>query len=86
KTDQALPCFQIYFNTALVDWHLKFQATIETRVFGTEFVTVKLGVDTQKQKDQRYKLRMMHVFIGNATQVYGDNMFIIKNTSKPSPP
>ncbi|KAL7464396.1 hypothetical protein ACHAXS_004732 [Conticribra weissflogii] len=31
----------------------------------------------------RYKLRMIGVAIDSATHVYGDNMSIIKNTSKP---
>ncbi len=31
----------------------------------------------------RYKLRMMGVVIDSATHVYGDNMSVIKNTSKP---
>ncbi len=38
--------FLIYVNTALVDWLSKWQATIETGAFGTEFVAMKKGVDT----------------------------------------
>ena len=75
--------FLIYVNTALIDWHLKQQATIETGVFGTEFVAMKTGVDTLR--GLRYKLRMMGVTIDSATHVYGDNMSVIKNTSKPEP-
>ncbi len=71
----------IYFNTALVDWHSKRQATIKTGVFGAGFVAMKTGVDTLR--GLRYKLRMMGVAIDGATHVYGDNMSVIKNTSKP---
>ncbi|KAL7461054.1 hypothetical protein ACHAXS_001490, partial [Conticribra weissflogii] len=49
--------FLIYINTALVDWHSKQRATIETRVSSVEFVAMKTGVDTLR--GLRYKLRMM---------------------------
>ncbi len=73
--------FLIYINTALIDWHLKHQATIETGVFGTEFVAMKTGVDMRR--GLRYKLRMMGVALDSATYVYGDNISIIKNTTMP---
>ncbi len=37
--------FLIYVNTALVDWYSWQQATIKTRVFGTESVAMMTGVD-----------------------------------------
>ncbi len=73
--------FLIYINTALVDWHLKQQGTIETGVFGAEFVAMKTGVDMLR--GLRYKLRMMGVAIDGTTHVNGDNMSTNKNTSKP---
>ncbi len=73
--------FLIFVNTTLVDWHSKQQATIKTGVFGAEFVGMKTGVDTLR--GLRYKLRMMDVAIDGATHIYGDNMSVIKNTSKP---
>ncbi len=78
---QTQSSFLIYVNTALGDWHSKHQATIETGVFGTEFVVTKTRLDTLR--DLRYKLRMMGVAIDGATYIYGDNISIIKNTSKP---
>ena len=38
--------FLIYVNTALVQWFLKKQFTVDTSVFGTEFVAMKQGIDT----------------------------------------
>ncbi len=67
--------FLIYVNTAIVDWYSKQQTTIETEVFGTEFVTMKLGVD--KLRGLRYILTMMGVAIDDATPIYGDNMSVI---------
>ncbi len=59
--------FVIYANKAIVDWNQKHQATIETGVFGAEFVAMKTGV---------------HMLDG-ATHVYGDNMSVIKKTPNP---
>ncbi|KAL7447648.1 hypothetical protein ACHAXS_000043 [Conticribra weissflogii] len=81
QTRRSRSGFLIYVNTALVDWHSKRQGTIETGVFGTEFVAMKTGVDTLR--GLRYKLRIMGVAIDGATHVYGDSMSVIKNTSKP---
>ena len=33
--------FLIYMNTALVKWFSKKQSTVETSLFGTEFVAMK---------------------------------------------
>ncbi|KAL7464695.1 hypothetical protein ACHAXS_005035, partial [Conticribra weissflogii] len=81
QTRRSCSSFLIYVNTALVDWHLKQQAKIETGVFGAEFVAMKTGVDMLR--GLRYKLRMMGVAIDIATHIYGDNMSVIENTSKP---
>ena len=37
--------FLIYMNTALVQWFSKKQSTVETSVFGAEFVAMKQGID-----------------------------------------
>jgi hypothetical protein len=66
---------------ALVQWHSKKQSTIETSVFGAEFVAMKTGIDTLH--GIRYKLRMMGIPISGPTFIYGDNMSVIYNTSKP---
>ncbi|KAL7463887.1 hypothetical protein ACHAXS_009224 [Conticribra weissflogii] len=80
QPDQMFPELLIYINTALDDWHSKCQATIETGVFGTEFVAIKMGVDTLQ--GLRFKLRMVNVAIDSTTHVYRDNMSVINNASK----
>ena len=62
-------------------WMSKKQATIETFVFGSEFVALKQGLETVR--GLRYKLRMMGVPVVDPAYVYGDNMSVINNTSKP---
>ncbi|KAL7455342.1 hypothetical protein ACHAXS_000355 [Conticribra weissflogii] len=56
-------------------------ATVETGVFGTEFVAMKTGVDALR--GLRYEIRMMDVVIDRVTHIFRDNMSSIKNTSKP---
>jgi hypothetical protein len=68
-------------NTALVQWFSKQQATIETSVFGAEFVAMKIGMESLR--GLRYKLRMMGVGISGPLYIYGDNMLVIHNTQRP---
>ena len=35
----------IYINSVLIDWLSKKQSTIETSVFGAEFIAMKMGLD-----------------------------------------
>ena len=71
----------LFLNMAPIAWLSKKQATVETSVFGAEFVAMKLGVE--HSRSVRYKLRMMGVPIAGPTNVFGDNMSVINNTSKP---
>ena len=68
-------------NTALIDWLRKKQATIESSVFGGEFISMKTGVEALR--GIRYKLRMMGVPLTGPTDIYGDNMSVIYNASQP---
>ena len=49
----------IYVNTALVQWFSKKQYTVETSVFGTEFVSMKQGIDTLR--GLRYMLKVIGI-------------------------
>jgi hypothetical protein len=73
--------FFVFLNSALIQWCSKKQATIESSVFGAEFVAMKHGIETVR--GIRYKLRMMGVPLSGPTYVYGDNMSVIHNTQKP---
>jgi hypothetical protein len=73
--------FLIYINSALIVWYSKRQATIETSVFGAEFVAMKQGMEALR--GLRYKLRMMGVAISGPSYIYGDNMLVIPNTQCP---
>ncbi|KAL7425539.1 hypothetical protein ACHAXH_000044 [Discostella pseudostelligera] len=73
--------FLIFVNNAIVDWLSKKQPTIESSVFGAEFVAMKHGME--KLRGLRYKLRMMGVPISGPSYIFGDNMSVIHNTQRP---
>jgi hypothetical protein len=71
----------IFINSSPVNWLSRKQGTVETAVFGAEFVAMKQGVEAMR--GLRYKLRMMGVPFEGPTYVYGDNMSVIHNTQRP---
>jgi len=74
-------CYFIFVNKTIVNWFSKKQATVETSVFGAEFVAMKLAMESNRAL--RYKLRMMGVPIDGQSYAYGDNMSVIHNTQRP---
>ena len=73
--------YLIFLNIAMIIWHTKKQATVEGAVFGAKFFAMKQGIEALR--GIRYKLRMVGVPVDRPTYVYGDNMSVIYNTSKP---
>ena len=71
----------IFCNTAMIEWVSKKQVTIESSVFGAEFVAMKFGI--KKLRGLRYNLCMMGVPIDGPLLVYGDNLSVIKNSQTP---
>jgi hypothetical protein len=78
RTQQSCTEFLIFLNMLLINWLSQKQPTIESSIFGAEFVAMKLGVEVLR--GIRYKLRMMGVPIAGPTYVYNDNMSVIHNT------
>jgi len=54
---------------------------VETSVFGAEFCAMKHGIENLHGK--RYMLRMMGILVKGALYVYGNNMSVVTNVSKP---
>ena len=71
----------IVLNNAPIDWFSKKQATIETSVFGAEFVAMNIGME--KLWGLRYKMSMMGVKILGPSFIYWDNISVIHNTQQP---
>jgi hypothetical protein len=72
--------FVIYLNMAPIVWFSKRQPTVESSVFGAEFVAMKNGIETCR--GLRYKLIMMGVALSGPTFVSGDNMSVVHNTQR----
>ncbi len=81
ETRRSRTGFFVFINAGLIQWLSKKQATIETSVFGAEFVAMKIGMESLR--GLRYKLRMMGVPISGPSLIYGDNMSVIHNTQRP---
>lgn len=81
QTRRSRTGFLIYVNKALVLWYSKRQGTIESSVFGAEFVAMKNA--TEAARGLRYKLRMMGIAVNDPNYIYGDNMSVIHNTQRP---
>ena len=81
KTRRSRTGYFIFLNSAPIVWYSKRQTTVETAVFGAEFVAYKQGMECCR--GVRYKLRMMGIPIAGPTYSYGDNMSVIHNTQTP---
>ena len=81
KTRRSRYWFFVFFNTSLIQWFYKKQATIYTSVFEVEFVAINMAMETLRRIS--YKLRMMGVLISGPLYIYGDNILVIHNTQRP---
>jgi hypothetical protein len=73
--------FVIYLHMAPIVWFSKRQSTVESSVFGAEFVAMKNGIETCR--GLRYKLRMIDFTLSGPTFVHGENMSVVHNTHRP---
>ncbi len=76
--------FIIFCNLApILFWLSKQQATIETSVFGTEFVAMMHEIEMLR--GLRYKIHMV-IPLSGPTYIYGDNKSQMTNSSRPELP
>jgi hypothetical protein len=73
--------FVIYLSMVPIVWFSNRQPTVESSVFGAEFVAIKNGIETTRGLP--YKLRMMGVTIDSPPYVYGNNISVVHNTQRP---
>jgi hypothetical protein len=73
--------FFIDLNMAPIVWFSKRQPTVESSVFGSEFVAMKNGIETCR--GLHYKLRMISVTEW-PPYVYAENMSVVHNTQRPA--
>ena len=46
RTRRSRTGFIVYMSMSLIDWYSKKESTVETSVFGTEFVAMRVRVET----------------------------------------
>jgi hypothetical protein len=70
RTRRSHTGFIIFCNLAPIIWLSKQQVTIETSVFGAEFVAMKHGIKTLR--GLRYKIHMIGIPLSGPMYIYGD--------------
>ena len=70
----------IFVNRAPVMWYSKRQNTVESSIFSSEFIALKVCLESIQAL--RFKLRMFGVPIDESTRVFCDNEIVVNNTSK----
>jgi hypothetical protein len=73
--------FVIYLNMVPIVWFSKHHPTVESNVFGADFVATKNGIETCS--GLCYKLIMIGAILSGPTYVYGENMYVVHNTHMP---
>ena len=71
----------IFVNGAPISWYSKRQNTIESSVFGSEYVALKIAVE--QNEALRYKLRMMGIPITGPSNGFCDNKSVVTNSTVP---
>jgi hypothetical protein len=73
-TRRSRTWFVIYLNMAPIVWFSERHPTVESSVFGADFVVMKNGIETCC--GLCYKLRMMGVTLSGPTYVYGETCLL----------
>jgi hypothetical protein len=81
-TRRSVTGILVLANSFPVKYFSKRQATVETSTYGSELVAARIAVDLLVE--MRYKLRMLGVPIETPSVMYGDNMSVVLNTTRPS--
>jgi hypothetical protein len=71
----------VYLNCALVTWHSKKQASVESSSFGSEFIAMKQCCEYLR--GLRYKLRMMGIPVEGCCFIHADNQSVLSNSTIP---
>lgn len=81
ETRRSVTGVLLFINNTLVKWYCKRQSTVETSTYGAEINACKTAGELVIE--YRYKLRMLGVPLKDKAFVYGDNLSVIINGSRP---
>jgi hypothetical protein len=69
----------LYVSKAPIIWYSKWQNTVESATFGSEFIALKTSID---QIDSlRYKLQVFSIPLNGPTRVFCDNDAVVRNAT-----
>jgi hypothetical protein len=71
----------IYVQGAPIMWYSKWQNTVESSTFGSEFIAMKTAIE--QIEALRYKLHMIGIPIEGPANVFCDNEAMFKNSAFP---
>ena len=72
----------VYVNNVPIIWYSKQHNTVEASRFKIEFVALRIEIDMIEAL--RYKLRCFGIPVEGPTEVFCDNMSVVKNSSIPT--
>ena len=81
-TGRAVTAILHIINGTLTDWYCKRQATVETAMYGSEFVAGRIAVD--QIVDVRYTLMYLGVPIRSISFMFGDKKSVITSSTIPN--
>jgi hypothetical protein len=70
-----------FLNQTPIEWFSKRQNTVETALFGSEFMAARQC--TEQIYDLRYTLRMMGIPLDGTAYMFGDNQSVITQSTIP---
>ena len=73
--------FFVFLNNAPIYWSSKKQGSTEISTYASELVAMKEACEFVR--GLRYKIRMMGILVEEPTFIYGDNQYVMCNTSDP---
>ena len=81
KTRRSHSGIYVFLNKALIFWYSKKQTTVETAVYGSEYVARKVGIDLVG--GLLYKIQMLGIPIEGPVNMFIDNESVVKNSTIP---
>ena len=71
----------VFLNRAPIIWYSKWQNTVESSTFGSEFIAIKTGVELVQ--GLRFKLHMMGIPVDGPANIFCDNEVVVRNSTIP---
>ena len=81
-TRRSVTGILLLINNTLLVWMSKQQRTVETYIFGSEMIAARIAVDLIIE--MRYKLRCLGIPVERCSELLGDNLSCVINTTLPS--